>query len=150
MALEVCSFHSFTHSCPVFRALLSEEAVSSLHCIFFLLLLKKKKKGVHRCIRLSLGFLFHSICLYFSFLKVLYCLDDLALYYGLKSGRQISPALFSLSQACFGYSGLEGLVPVFWWVELDTASLKGSAASSGMLWSICECGVALGSLSANG
>ena len=39
------------------------------------------------------GLSISSIGLYFCFLKVPYCLDDLALYYGLKSGRQISPAL---------------------------------------------------------
>ena len=47
--------------------------LSLLHCIF---LPHLSKKGVHRCVGLSLGFLFCSIDLYFCFGSVLYCLDD--------------------------------------------------------------------------
>ena len=43
-----------------------------------------------------------------------------------------------------------GLVFVFWWMELDLVSLKGSAVSSSVFWSVYELGVFWGSLSANG
>ena len=46
--------------------------------------------------------------------------------------------------------GLEGLLPVFCWVELDLFSLKGSAEPSVVFWGICGLGMALGSLCVNG
>lgn len=47
-------------------------------------------------------------------------------------------------------SWLRGLLPVFWWLELDLVLLKGSAISRGVFWCVCELGMALGSVSANG
>ena len=43
-----------------------------------------------------------------------------------------------------------GLVPVFWWMELDHVSLKGTAVYSSVFWGVYGLGMALGSLSANG
>ena len=34
-----------------------------------------------------------------------------------------------------------GLVSVFWWVELDLVSLKGSAVSSSVFWGVYELGM---------
>ena len=42
-----------------------------------------------------------------------------------------------------------GLVSVFWWMELDRVSLKGSAVSSSVFWGVYELGMFGGSLSAN-
>ena len=42
-----------------------------------------------------------------------------------------------------------GFVPVFWWMELDLVSLKGSAVSSSVFWGVYWFCMALGSLSAN-
>ena len=42
-----------------------------------------------------------------------------------------------------------GLVSVFWWMELDCVSLKGSAMSSSVSWGVYRFGMALVSLSAN-
>lgn len=41
-------------------------------------------------------------------------------------------------------------MPVFWWRELDLVSLKISATSSSVFWSVCGLVMALGSLSAKG
>ena len=41
-------------------------------------------------------------------------------------------------------------MPVFWWIELDFVSLRGTAESSNMFWGVYGLGIALGSLSANG
>ena len=41
-------------------------------------------------------------------------------------------------------------MPVFSWWELDLISLKISAMISGVSWGVCELGMALGTLSANG
>ena len=38
---------------------------------------------------------------------------------------------------------------VFWWMELDRVSLKGSAVSSSVFWGVYELGMFGGSLSAN-
>ena len=43
-----------------------------------------------------------------------------------------------------------GLVSVFWWMELDLVSLKGSAVSSSVFWGVYELGMFGGSLSATG
>ena len=45
---------------------------------------------------------------------------------------------------------IRGLVPVFWWMELDLVSLRGSTMPSGVLWGVCELGMTLGSLTVNG
>jgi len=42
------------------------------------------------------------------------------------------------------------LVPVFWWMELDLVSLRGSTMPSGVLRGVCELGMTLGSLTVNG
>ena len=42
-----------------------------------------------------------------------------------------------------------GLVSVFWWMELDLVSLKGSAVSSSVFCGVSELGMFGGSLSAN-
>ena len=47
-------------------------------------------------------------------------------------------------------SFLGGLMPVFWWMELDLVSLRGTAESSSVFWGVYGLGIALGSLSANG
>lgn len=39
-------------------------------------------------------------------------------------------------------------MPVFWWLELDLVSLKGSTTSSGLCWGVCKQGMALGHTSA--
>lgn len=41
-------------------------------------------------------------------------------------------------------------MPIFWWMQLDLVSLKGSAISSGVFCGVCWCGGALGTLSTNG
>ena len=52
---------------------------------------------------------------------------------------------------CLGkVCSLRGLVPLFWWVDLDLLSLKGSAVSSAVFWGVRGLGMALGSLSASG
>lgn len=45
--------------------------------------------------------------------------------------------------------GLQGLLPVFRWVELDLVSLKGGAAPSGVFLGVYGLGMALRSLCAN-
>ena len=40
-------------------------------------------------------------------------------------------------------------MPVFWWVGLDIVFLVCRAASSGVLWGVCDLIMILGSLSAN-
>ena len=44
---------------------------------------------------------------------------------------------------------LVGFLPVFWWMELDLVSLKGSAVSNSVFWGAYEFGMALSSLAAN-
>ena len=39
--------------------------------------------------------------------------------------------------ACAGFL-VGGLVPVFWWVELDLVPLIGRATSGGVFWGVCE------------
>ena len=57
------------------------------------------------------------------------------------------PSVFGDGQvSCEGFLA-EWTGPVFWWVELDTLSLKGSATSSGVFCGVCGLGMALGSLS---
>ena len=51
--------------------------------------------------------------------------------------------------ACVGVQAV-GLVPPFWWVELDLVPLMDRAASGGVFWGVCELSMALGILSANG
>ena len=41
-------------------------------------------------------------------------------------------------------------MPVFWWMRLDLVFLVGRSTSGGVFWGICELGMILGSLSANG
>ena len=41
-------------------------------------------------------------------------------------------------------------MPLFWWLELDLVSLKGSTISNSVFWGVYGLGMALGSLSANG
>ena len=55
-----------------------------------------------------------------------------------------------LDQCFVKVSFLGGLMPVFWWMELDLVSLRGSAESSSVFWGVYGLGIALGSLSANG
>ena len=50
----------------------------------------------------------------------------------------------------FEQYSLGELVSVFWWIELNLASLKVSAVSSNVFWVVFALGIALGSLSANG
>ena len=55
-----------------------------------------------------------------------------------------------LDQCFVKVSFLGGLMPVFWWMELDLVSLRGTAESSSVFWGVYGLGIALGSLSANG
>ena len=41
-----------------------------------------------------------------------------------------------LDQCLMKVSWLGGFVPVLWWVKLDLVSLKGSALSSSVFWSV--------------
>ena len=61
-----------------------------------------------------------------------------------------SDPLGELDQCLVKVSWLGGFVPVLWWVELDLVSLKGSALSCIVFWSVYGLGMVLGSLSANG
>ena len=40
-------------------------------------------------------------------------------------------------------------MPLFWWLELDLVSLKGSTISKSVFWGVYGLGMALGSISAN-
>ena len=42
-----------------------------------------------------------------------------------------------------------GLVPVFWWMELNLVSREGSAVFSSVFWGICGLGMALRCLPVN-
>ena len=55
-----------------------------------------------------------------------------------------------LDQYLLNIFRLEGLVSVFWWVELNFVSLKSRAASSGLFWDVCGFCMALDRLSTNG
>ena len=54
-----------------------------------------------------------------------------------------------LNQCLVKVSCCGGPVPVFWWMELDLVSLKGSIVSSGVFGDVYGFSMALGSLSAN-
>ena len=41
-------------------------------------------------------------------------------------------------------------MPVFWWMRLDLVFLVGRTTSGGVVWSVCDLIMILGSLSANG
>ena len=55
-----------------------------------------------------------------------------------------------LDQYLLNVFRLEGLVSVFWWVELNFVSLKSRAASSGLFWDVCGFCMVLDRLSTNG
>ena len=54
-----------------------------------------------------------------------------------------------LDQCLVKVSWFRGLMPVFWWIELDLVPLKGSSRSNSVFSGIYGLGMALGSISAN-
>ena len=54
-----------------------------------------------------------------------------------------------LDQCLVKVSWLGRLVPVFWWIELDFVSLRGSAISPGVFGGVYGFGMSLGKLSSN-
>ena len=54
-----------------------------------------------------------------------------------------------LDQCLVKVSWFRGLMPVFWWIELDLVPLKGSSRSNSVFSGIYGLGMALGSLCAN-
>ena len=61
----------------------------------------------------------------------------------------ICPLWVGLNQCLLKISSSGELAPVFWWIELDLVSLKGSVVSISELGGVDGVGVALGSLFAN-
>ena len=93
--------YSFTHSCPVFPAPLTEETVFSLLYIFVFFV--KDKVPVGGWIYLQ-AFYFVSL-VYVSIVPVLYCLDDWS--FVMKSEvRLISPAPFFFLKIALSIQGL--------------------------------------------
>ena len=62
----------------------------------------------------------------------------------------VCPPWVGFDQCLLKASLLQGLVPLFLWMELDLVSLKGLVMSSSMFWGVYELGIALGSMPANG
>ena len=73
--------------------------LSFLHCIF---LPPLSEIGVHRCVDLSLGFLFCSIDLYFCLCAVPNCLDDCGFVVEPEVRKSDSSSSILLSQDGFG------------------------------------------------
>ena len=75
--------------------------LSFLHCNSCLLC---QRQGVHRCVDLSLGFLFCSIDYISLFVPVPYSLDDCGFVVEPEVRQVDSSSSILLSQDCFGYS----------------------------------------------
>ena len=74
-----------------------------------------QREGVHRCVDLSLDFLFCSIDLYFIFVPEPYCLDDFNFVVQSEVRKVDSSRSVLLSQDCFGYLRVFFLIFIYFY-----------------------------------